>query len=85
MPWHNSRAHHALSRTWEFPDLPKGPELAGCAVGAVVSAETNSGVEEISAELSLALKSRFPETETLSGRDTVRMCGYAVSSPSIWR
>ena len=44
---------------------PKGPELAGCAVGAVVSAETNSGVEEILAELSLALKSGFPETETV--------------------
>lgn len=27
------------------------------------------GVEEISAELSLALKSRFPETETAAGRD----------------
>jgi hypothetical protein len=44
---------------------PKGPELAGCAVGAVVSAETNSGVEEISAELSLALKSGCPATETV--------------------
>jgi hypothetical protein len=42
---------------------PKRPELAGCAVGAVVSAETNSGVEEISAELSLALKSGCPATE----------------------
>src|SRR5215208_7054973 len=31
----------------------EGPELAGCAVGSVVSAETNSGVEEISPELSL--------------------------------
>ena len=41
---------------------PKGPELAGCAVGAVVSAETNSGVEGISAELSLALKSGCPAT-----------------------
>ena len=44
---------------------PKGPELAGFAVGAVVSAETNSGVEEISAELSLALKSGCPATETV--------------------
>jgi hypothetical protein len=44
---------------------PKGPELAGCAVGAVVSAETNSGLEEISAELSLALKSGCPATETV--------------------
>jgi hypothetical protein len=26
---------------------PKGPELAGSADGAVVSAETNSGLEEI--------------------------------------
>jgi hypothetical protein len=64
---------------------PKGPELAAPAVGAVVSAETKSGMEEISAELSLASKSRFPETEILSARETVRMCGYAVSSPSIWR
>ena len=44
---------------------PKGPELAGSAVGAVVSAETNSGAEEISAELSLALKSGCPATETV--------------------
>ncbi len=44
---------------------PKGPELAGSAVGAVVSGETNSGVEEISAELSLALKSGCPATETV--------------------
>jgi hypothetical protein len=48
---------------------PKGPELAGCAVGAVVSAETNSGVDEISAELSPALKTGCPATETVSGRD----------------
>ena len=52
---------------------PNGPELAGSAVGPLVSAETNSGVEEISGALSLALKSRFPETETVSGGDTVRM------------
>ena len=44
--------------------VPKGPELAGFAVGAVVSAETNSGVVGISGELSLALKSGFRETET---------------------
>ena len=44
---------------------PKGPELVGSAVGAVVSAETNSGVEEISAELSPALKSGCPATETV--------------------
>ena len=41
---------------------PKGPELAGCDVGAVVSVETNSRVEEISAALSLALKSGCPAT-----------------------
>jgi hypothetical protein len=56
-----------------FPLCAKGPELAGCAAGAVVSVETNSGVEEISAALSLALKSRFLETETVSGGDTLRM------------
>jgi hypothetical protein len=44
---------------------PKGPELAGSAVGAVVSAETNSGVEEILAKLSLPLKSGCPATETV--------------------
>jgi hypothetical protein len=42
----------------------KGPELAGCSVGAVVSAETDFGVVEISAELSLALKSGCSATET---------------------
>ena len=52
---------------------PNGPELAGSGVGPLVSAETNTGVEEISAALSLALKSRFPETETVSGGDTVRI------------
>ena len=62
---------------------PKGPELAGYAVGAVVSAETNSGVEEISAELSLALKSGCPATETASGRDSVRMSYDYVLKPSI--
>ena len=45
-----------------FRFAPKGPELAGSAVGAVVSTETNSGVEGISAELSLALKSGCPAT-----------------------
>ena len=42
--------------------------VAGFALGAVISAETNSGVEEILAELSLALKSGFPETETVLKR-----------------
>jgi hypothetical protein len=42
----------------------KGPELGGFAVGGVVSAETDFGVEEISGELSLALKSGCPATET---------------------
>src|SRR5215208_440632 len=45
-----------------------GPELAGFAVAALVSAETNSGVDVISAELSLPLKSGFPETETVLKR-----------------
>src|SRR5256885_12267447 len=44
---------------------PKGPELAGSAVGTMVSAETNSGVEEILAKLSLPLKSGCPATETV--------------------
>jgi hypothetical protein len=52
---------------------PNGPELAGSAFGPLVSAETNSGVEEILAALSPALKSRFPETETVSGGDAIRM------------
>jgi hypothetical protein len=43
----------------------KGPEPAGSAVGAVVSGESIAGVEEISAELSLALKSGCPATETV--------------------
>jgi hypothetical protein len=54
-----------LSKLGIFRFALKGPELAGFAIGAVVSVETNSGVEEISSELSLALKSRFRETETL--------------------
>ena len=61
--------HHVLSRTWEFPALrQKGPEPAGSVVGAVVSGVTNSGVEEISAELSLPLKSGCPATETVVKR-----------------
>jgi len=44
---------------------PRGRELAGSAVCAVVSVETNSGVDEISAELSLALKAGCPATETV--------------------
>ena len=39
--------------------------MAGCAVRAVVSEETNSGVEVIPAKLSLALKSGCPATETV--------------------
>ena len=38
----------------------------------------------ISAHFSLAPKSRFPETETARGRDSVRMPVYAEGSPSIW-
>jgi hypothetical protein len=60
---------------------PKSPELAGCAVGAVVSAETTSSVGEISAELSLALKSGCPATETVSSRDAVRMSDHHVLKP----
>ena len=62
---------------------PKGPELAGGAVGAVISAETNSGMEEISAELPLALKSGCPVTETVSSRDAVRISDHYVLKPSI--
>jgi hypothetical protein len=39
---------------------PKGPELAGCAVGAVVSAETNSGVEEDFGRVVSGLEIRLP-------------------------
>ena len=49
--------------------MRNGPRIGGLGCGPLVSAETNSGVEEISAALSLALKSRFPETETVSGGD----------------
>ena len=38
----------------------------------------------VSAPFSLAAKSRFPETETARGRDSVRMPGYADGSPSNW-
>ena len=51
--------------------LPNGRELAGFTVSDSVSAETHSGLEGISAELSLASKFRFPETETVVGRDAV--------------
>ena len=57
--------------------------MAGCAVGAVVSAVTDSGAEDISTELSLALKSGCPATDTASGRDTVRMSYDYVLKPSI--
>jgi hypothetical protein len=42
--------------------LPNGPELAGSAVRILVSAETNDGHRAVLADLSLAQKSRFPET-----------------------
>jgi hypothetical protein len=56
-----------------FPLCAKGPELAGCVVGAVVSGENQSGVEEISAELSLALKSGCPARETAGRQGRVRI------------
>ena len=63
------------------------PQLAGFAVDVGVSAETNSGLDGILAELSLALNSGCPATETIFCRDAVRMCGYRPLSPSIrfWR
>ena len=39
---------------------PKGPELAGCVGGAVVSAETNSGVEEDFGRVVSGLEIPFP-------------------------
>jgi hypothetical protein len=67
--------------------LPNGPELAGFAVRILVSAETNDRHRSISAELSLAQESRFPETKQgLSQVKTaVRLEGYSAASPSIWR
>jgi hypothetical protein len=44
-----------------------------------------TGHRVVLAELSLASESRFPETETISGRDSVRLEGYTAASPSIWR
>jgi hypothetical protein len=85
--WHAVRVLSGPPRTLSNLGIsrfaPKGPELAGCPVSAVVSAETNSGVEEISAELSLALKSGCPETETVSSKDAVRMSDHHVLKPSI--
>ena len=61
------------------PRLSKSPQLAGSDVGIAVSAETNSGLDGILAELSLALNSGCRATETIFCRDAVRMCGYRLS------
>src|SRR4051794_5209081 len=53
--------------------LPNGPELAGSASGVPVSAETNDGYRAVLAELSLALQSRFPETDTARAETLVRL------------
>jgi hypothetical protein len=72
--------HHVLFRTSRFPPrLSKGPQSAGSDAGVSVSAETFSGAKAIFGELSLVGEIPFAETETVSGRDSVRMCGYAFS------
>jgi hypothetical protein len=48
-----------------FPLCAKRPRTGGSPVGSVVSAETKSEVEGSSADLSLALKSGCPATETV--------------------
>ena len=51
-----------------------GPELAGSTVGLLVSAESDSGVDEVSAELSLALEIPFPGNGDPSGAETRFEC-----------
>ena len=50
-----------------------GPELAGSAVGPLVSAETVSGVEPDFGRVVSGPEIPFPGNETVSGGDTVRI------------
>ena len=54
-------------------DSSNSPPIGGVLCLPSVSAETNSANEGISGELSLASESGCPATETVSGRDAVRM------------
>ena len=66
--------HHALAAHWRFPGLfANSAEVARCPglTGAPETAHLRLGDDF--GGLSLAAKSRFPETETAEGRDLVRM------------
>src|SRR5215468_9168814 len=57
-----------------FPEgVTKGPELAGICATVRSQRRHRYSRQLVSAHFSLAPKSRFPETETARGRDSVRM------------
>jgi hypothetical protein len=57
-----------------FPEgVTKGPELAGICATVRSRRRHRYSRQVVSAHFSLAPKSRFPETETARGRDSVRM------------
>src|SRR4029077_2878503 len=66
--------HHAVECYRRFPEgVTKGPELAGFCATVPSQKQPGCGWQVVSAHFSLAPKSRFPETETARGRDSVRM------------
>src|SRR6184192_1986315 len=66
--------HHAVVCYRRFPEgVTKGPELAGICATVRSQRRHRYSRQVVSAHFSLAPKSRFPETETARGRDSVRM------------
>lgn len=64
----------------------EGPELTGRAVGALVSAETNSGVEGDFGRVVSGSEIRFPGNGDRPQAETRFECGScAALSPSVWR
>src|SRR2546425_3336413 len=77
MVWLEVRVLPGPPRSRVLPEISrrctKGPELAGICATVRSRRRHRYSRQVVSAHFSLALKSRFPETETARGRDSVRM------------
>jgi hypothetical protein len=75
--WHAVGVLSSPSRSPALPEIScrraKGPQLAGMCATVRFQRRRSYSLEAVSAHFSLAPKSRFPETETASGGDPVRM------------
>jgi hypothetical protein len=70
----SSGVHHAVMCYRRFPEgVTKGLEFAGICATVRSRRPHSHSRQVVSAHFSLAPKSRFPETETARGRDSVRV------------